>query len=424
MAQTPECCEEYTRRSGLSRRGFLGGVAAAGGVAVTSRVIGDTVLQAAYGAPPGGNVLVVLSFRGGIDGLGVVVPHADPAYAAARPTLKVPTASLICADAQFGLHPQMQPLQWAWDAGEFAAVNAVGLPVPNRSHFHATEEVEDADPTSSTRRGWVNRMVGLNPSPVAYDVVSLATSIPPGMIEGPAPGVAANRLADISLVAAGNDQWGQRRKTALKRVWGGATGPLAAGWKATLGTVDTIEPIASATYTPAVTYPTAWPGGDLSNALKDAARLIKADIGTQVITVDFGGWDMHGGYGRLEWGAMQSYLGAFAKSMSAFLQDLGDLRSRVTVATISEFGRRLEENGSGGLDHGWGNVMLLFGAGVKGGQYHGTWPGLSHGSKRDDDLKVTTDYRQVLGEIVSKRLDKSVSKVFPGASYPAIGVLN
>lgn len=422
---TPDCCDELARTSALSRRRFLGGMAAAGTAAVTTSVFGEALLQASYGATPGGNVLVVLSFRGGIDGLGVVVPHGDAGYAAARPSIKVPTASLIAKDSMFGLHPELQPLQWAWDSKELAVVNAVGLPVANRSHFAATELIEDADPTSSLRRGWVNRMVGLNPSPAPIDAIALGTTIPPTMVEGSAPSVASSELRDIVL--AGAEQpgtWSTRRTTALRTMWAGTGGPLGAAFAATNSTVGTISPLAQADYVPTVPYPDDWPGTDLARALQDAARLIKADIGTQVITIDFGGWDMHTGYGTLEWGRMQSQLGAFAGAVSAFLQDLGALRSRVTLATISEFGRRLAENGSQGLDHGWGNMMLLMGAGVKGGQYHGTWPGLENNGQRDDDLAVTTDYRQVLGEIVHKRFpDKDVTQVFPGLSYAPLGVL-
>ncbi|HSV39440.1 MAG TPA: DUF1501 domain-containing protein [Nocardioidaceae bacterium] len=418
-----DCCDEYARAAMLSRRSFLGAMAAG---AVTTSLVGDTFLQASYGAEPGGNVLVVLSFRGGIDGLGAVVPHGEAAYATARPTTKVPTASLLAKDAMFGLHPQLEPLLWAWNSGELAVVNAVGLPVLNRSHFSATELVEDADAGSSVRRGWINRMVGLNAAPDPIDAVALGTSTPATQVEGPSPTVTAPNLDGILLAGAEDaGEWGTRRLTSLQTMWAGAPGALGRGFESAYATANKVRPIAQAPYTPTVPYPSEWPGEDLAQALMDAARLIKADIGTQVITVDFGGWDMHTGYGTLDWGRMRGQLRAFATATSAFLQDLGPLRSRVTLATISEFGRRLEENGSQGLDHGWGNMMMLMGAGVKGGQYHGSWPGLTHGTRRDDDLKVTTDYRQVLGEIVHKRFpDKDVTKVFPGVSYAPIGVLS
>ncbi|MET1058401.1 MAG: DUF1501 domain-containing protein, partial [Nocardioides sp.] len=125
-----------------------------------------------------------------------------------------------------------------------------------------------------------------------------------------------------------------------------------------------------------------------------------------------GSWDLHTNYGTISWGSMQSSISGLAQSLAAFFQDLGPLRNRVTVVTISEFGRRVAENGSQGFDHGWGNMMLVAGAGVKGGQYYGSWPGLAAGGLTDGDLKVTTDYRNVLGEIVSRRFpDRSVPQL-------------
>ena len=122
----PQSCEEF-QRAGLTRRRLLGGMAAAGATAVTTSIFGDAVRQASFAATTGGNVLVVLSFRGGIDGLGMVVPHGDPAYYEARPTIAVPRSRLWGQDAMFGLHPHLQKLQWLWDKGEMAVVNAVGM---------------------------------------------------------------------------------------------------------------------------------------------------------------------------------------------------------------------------------------------------------------------------------------------------------
>ncbi len=415
---SPDCCTDFLRAASVSRRRFLGGMAAAGATGVVTSVFGDAVRQASYAATTGGNVLVVLSLRGGVDGLGVVVPHGDPAYAAARKQLAVPTAPLIAKDATFGLHPELAPLQWLWDAGQMAAVQAVGLEVPNRSHFAAMELVEDADPTSSVRRGWVNRMIGLDADVSAVEAVHMGDSMPPTMVEGPAPALATNGLSDIGLVGAG-DGYAGRRRTQLDTMWARQSGPLGNAMRSALDAVTTLGGIGR--YTPSASYPTGWPATDLSAALKDTAALIKADVGTEVVSVDFGSWDMHDQYGTLDWGRMQTMLGAFAASVSAFMKDLGALRSKVTLVTISEFGRRVAPNGNGGLDHGWGNMMLLLGGGVKGG-YHGSWPGLA--DLTDGDLSVTTDYRQVLGEVVAKRFPgKSVSQVFPGLVQAPLGVM-
>ena len=436
-AQSP-CCGEFETASRLSRRRFLAALAATTGAAVATSMFGDAVVSSAFGATStagagSGNVLVVLSLRGGIDGLGLVVPHGDPGYYAARPTLAVPAGSLLAADAMFGLHPQLAPLQWLWDQGSLAAVHAVGLPVPNRSHFSAMEEIEDADPTSSTRRGWVNRMIGLPTGTGASDApqqaVQLGSSIVPTELYGPAPVLAAGDLDQITLVGAdtGTDPaWAARRRRSLDQVWAGTAGSgtpaLHSAYRSALTAVDTLAPVARRTYTPTVTYPRAWPATDLSDALKDTARLIKADLGTDVVAIDYGSWDMHADYGTLQYGRMRSMTAGLAGALDAFLRDLGPLRERVTLVTISEFGRRTHENGNRGLDHGWGNVMLLAGAGVKGGRYYGTWPGLGTGP--DDDLAVTTDYRTVLGEVLTRRFpDRTLSKVFPAFTCRPLGLM-
>jgi len=417
------CCEEYARATELSRRRFLGGMAAAGATGVATSLFGQAVRQASFGATTGGNVLVVLSFRGGIDGLGMVVPHGDPAYYAARPTIAVPKNQLVAQDAMFGLHPELAPLKWLWDASELAAVHAVGMDAPNRSHFRAMDLVEDAAPGSSLRQGWVNRMVGLDGDGGAEEAVHLGSSTPPTLVEGPVPTLATASLKDIRLVGTDNG-WAARRTAQLQTTWGATAGSLGLAARSALGTVDRLNGVATQGYTPSVAYPTEWPAPDLAEALRDSAQLIKADLGAEVISVDFGSWDMHDNYGTLAWGEMQTMTRAFADSVDAFMRDLGPLRSKVTVVTISEFGRRVAENGNRGLDHGWGNMMLVMGGGVRGGSYYGSWPGLGSGSLVEGDLKVTTDYRQVLGEVVHRRFpDKDVSQVFPGLPYNPLGVL-
>ena len=151
---------------------------------------------------------------------------------------------------------------------------------------------------------------------------------------------------------------------------------------------------------------------------------IRADVGARVITVDFGGWDMHTDLGNLDAGNMTERLAELAKSVAAFFTDIGSIASRVTVVTISEFGRRVVENGNRGLDHGYGNCMLLLGAGVKGGQVHGRWPGLGTAKLVDGDLDITADYRSVLAEVVRSRFpDTSVPAVFPDFQPEALGAM-
>jgi uncharacterized protein (DUF1501 family) len=264
-------------------------------------------------------------------------------------------------------------------------------------------------------------------TPEPSEAVQLGSSIVPTELYGPSPTLAAGRLSDISLVGADANIWGQRRRTELDRMWAGTgTAALTEAYRSAARTVDLLSTTAASDYVPStgVTYPDAWPGSDLCDALKDTAQLIKADLGTSVVAIDFGSWDMHSDYGTTEWGDMQSMTRAFAGGLSAFMRDLGPLRSRVTVVTISEFGRRIKENGNRGLDHGWGNMMLVAGGGVKGGKYYGTWPGLGTGTQVDADLQVTTDYRNVFAEIVTRRFpDRSVPGVFPGLTYDPLGLM-
>ena len=205
-----DCCETYEKTARLHRRTFLR-AATVGGVLSTT-MFGQAVRQASFGAEIDNNVLVVLSLRGGIDGLGVVVPHGDPAYYAARPKLALPKAPLLAKDAMFGLNSQMAPLLPLWNAGKFAAVQAVGMNQPNRSHFAAMELIEDADPGSAQRVGWVNRMIGLNPGEQATEAVHINSTMTPGMLFGPEATLSTRGLSGLKI--AGTNNATQRRDTA------------------------------------------------------------------------------------------------------------------------------------------------------------------------------------------------------------------
>ncbi len=425
MNTQDDCCQDYERAAGLSRRRFMQGVAAAGAAGVATTMFGDAVRQASFGAT-GGNVLVVISLRGGIDGLGMVVPHGDPAYALARKRIAVPSDSLVAKDAMFGLHPAMKPVEWLFNSGELAAVQAVGMEMPNRSHFLAMEQVEDANPGSDVRRGWVNRMIGLDGDAVPSEAIHLTDSIVPTLFVGDAPTLSTSRLSQIKLTGD-KDRFSAGRRAQIQTMWEQEQNPLGDAVRSALSTVQQLSPIAQQRVVPqnGAVYPRDWPAHDLSDALKDTAHLIRANLGTEVISIDYGSWDMHSNYGRAGYGEMHSMVSGFAAELNAFMRDLGGLRSRVTVVTISEFGRRVAENGNQGLDHGWGNMVLVAGGGVKGGQYYGSWPGLGSGKLIDGDLKVTTDYRNVLGEVVTSRFPgRSVSEVFPSLTYRPLGIMS
>ena len=423
-------CPDFSR-AGMSRRSLLKSSAVLGGGMAMTQMFGEAMMQASFGGTTGGNTMVVISLRGGIDGMGMVVPYGDPGYYTARPHTAVPASSLICKDSMFGLHPKMAPLQKYWSSGELAAVQAVGLPVANRSHFSAIEAVEDAAPGSSLRSGWINRMVGVantsgsHSDPQCLDAVQLGMNFPTTALGGDAPTLAATDLSGLQISGLDADYVTQRY-SSLATAWAGATGPLANGNSEAVaiskGPGKNLKAMAD---NPNVTYPTVWNAAPFAAPLKSAAKLIRANLGTDVIAIDAGNWDLHTNYGNLTGGTMQSNIDGLAQALAAFLDDLSTARQRVTVVTLTEFGRRVAENGSQGFDHGWGTMMLLAGAGVRGGRYYGTWPGLDGASVADGDLKVTTDYRTVLTEVVQRRFsDRSTAQMFPGfTGYSPLGFM-
>ncbi len=419
MTETTRCCPEFGH---TSRRGFLRGVAGVAGAAVLTRTVGDAFTQVSFGADANPNVLVVLSMRGGADGLSLVVPHADEAYALARPKIAVPTSALLAKDSAFGLHPNLQPLLPMWNAGRFGAVHAVGLPQPNRSHFAAMELVEDADPGSPERRGWINRMIGQIGTAAPQDAVQLGSAIVPTSLYGVSPVLALGKIDKVGLPGPPDAETQRLRRVAYDMLWQGQPGPLGRGARSALTTATNLKSINGVVVQPQ--NGARYPAGDLGTTLSETATLIRARIGARVITVDYGDWDMHINVGTTDEGAMAGNVTELAESLAAFFTDLGTLGSTVTVVTISEFGRRLQENGNRGLDHGYGSSMFLLGEGVRGGQVHGQWPGLAESALVDGDLAVTRDYRSVLTEVVKARFpDVNSSQVFPGFLPETVGTM-
>lgn len=376
--------------------------------------------QTSYAAGPVERILIVLSMRGAVDGMSLVVPHGDPVYYQARPRIAVPSDRLLVPDAMFGLHPSLAPLEPMWTAGKMAAIHATGLPTPNRSHFSAMEAVEDADPGSSARVGWINRLIGDGGSTDPLRAIQFGSGVGSTAITGPQPVLATTTVDGVRLAGTWDTSSEKARHKAMKKVWGGTHGSLGDGARTALRVVsdfaavrDTADdPINGALYR----------SGGLADALHSAARTIRAGVGAEVITIDSGNWDHHDWLGTPDGGNFKDSTDEFAINVAAFFTELGADAAKVTLVTISEFGRRLTENANMGLDHGYGNAMLVLGAGVNGGRYYGRWPGLTPGS--DADLLVTTDYRSVLSEVITARLGTSVATVFPHFVPEAVGAVS
>jgi uncharacterized protein (DUF1501 family) len=420
MIEMTNCgCDENRT---LSRRGFLGRAAGAGAAAALATMIGDGVASRyAFAATPStytGDTLVVVSLRGGFDGLSAVVPHGDADYYRARPTIGVPKASLIGGDAMFGLHPALAPLLPLWKGGQLAAVHAVGHPNPTRSHFAAMEEMERAAAGTSVRTGWLDRMLGLSGATSPWTGVSMGGTNPTRSLAGPSPDLG---LASLDGFAMAGDAPGVPMAQTLRALHQGAPPPLATTALAATDALATVAGLPA--YTPAngAVYPDTAP----ARALRDVARLIKARVGMRAACVDVGDWDMHAGLGTAVAGQqMYTHLAELAAALAAFATDLGsDGLANVTLLTLSEFGRRVAENGSRGTDHGHGNAMFVLGGGVRGGRVFGRWPGLAPGALVAGDLAASTDYRAVIGELLQKRCGVgSLAEVFPGVAPAALGL--
>ncbi len=404
------CCDEY---AGISRRGLFRGAALIG----ATTAFGSAVVTAAAAAPTEADaVLVVLSLRGAADGLSLVVPHSDPVYYQARPQIAVPADRLLARDATFGLHPELSPLLPLWNAGRLAAVHGTGLPAPNRSHFAAMEELEDADPGSPARRGWLNRLIGVDAHESPLEGFALGGGVLPTSLYGDDPALSATDVSSVGI--AGDDQWDPQdlRRKSLHTLWDRSTSPTGRAMRSMFAAVDAFAPVKETTDNRG-----SYPRGDLGAAMASAARVVRGNVGVSVITVDHGDWDMHSDLGTLEWGGMRNNTAELAAAVAAFFGDLGNQASKVTLVALSEFGRRVAQNANYGLDHGYGNAMFLAGAGVKGGRYYGTMPRLT--GDHDSDVPVTTDYRSVLAEVVTTRFGVSSAAVFPSFQPESVGVM-
>jgi uncharacterized protein (DUF1501 family) len=403
----------------VSRRAVLGGVAGLAGLGMVNGLgpLGSTQL-AFGGAGYDGDVVVVVSLRGGFDGLSAVVPIGDPHYRQNRPTIGIPASQLHQLDKTFGLHDAMSPLLEFWRDGTLALVHAVGQKDPTMSHFEAMEEMERAAPGSSVRTGWIERMSGAAGHGSSFAETSVGPATAPASMSGGYPATAMPALKSFSLSGAGDDAATWHK--ALRKLNHGAPDVIAKPAATTLTALRTTQSLSTADYKPSngASYPT----NDVGDSLSNVAQLIKAKVGLRVAAVDCGNWDMHVGLGGPDDGWMHDNLSGFSNALAAFAADLGSTMSRVVVVTLSEFGRRVMENDSGGVDHGHGNAVFVMGGGIRGGSVYGHWPGLGPHDLVLGNLKGTTDYRTILAEILEKRCGLSGHRVFPGLGASRLGL--
>ncbi len=375
---------------------------------------------APHNVAPRGDTLVVIFLRGAADILNMVVPHGEDAYYAMRPTLGVARPDdnvkkkeerAIDLDGFFGFHPSMSALLDAWASGQLAIIHACGAPDESRSHFKAMELMERGVASATNggpASGWIGRHLATlntgNSSPLR--AVGMGTR-PQRSLSGSVPVSALRSIADFHL--GGDPRALQQMRAALNVVY--EDDVLG---QDTLSIMDTLETLDPNNYqSPFTTYPDS----EFGLALKQTAMLIKAEVGLEVSAIDVGGWDTHFAQGSTI-GLMPNLMKDLADGMAAFHADMQEHMRNLTVVTMSEFGRRASENGSLGTDHGHGSMMMVMGGSVDGGKVHGEWPGLEDGQMiGPGDLAVTTDYRDVLSEVLQKRLNNpATDQIFPDYS--------
>jgi len=398
-----------------TRRVFL----KAGGISlVTFGAVPKLLVRAALAAEaPRRRSLVVLFQRGACDGLNVVAPWSDPDYRAARPTIALAAPGqadgVLDLDGHFGLHPALAPLLPLWKDGRLAAVHAIGSPDATRSHFDAQDFMESGTPgRKATEDGWMNRFLTGRPEPEPRPLraVSLTQTLPRSL-QGTAPAVAMANLRSFSI--PGIPDKGAAR--GFEDMYAGAVGDalqdsLEATSREAFDAMEALHRANPAQYTPA---PGAdYPRGPLGDALRQLAQLLKSDLGVELAFLEAGGWDHH----VAEAAQLRQRLGELGGALAAFHADLGSRMDDVVLVTLTEFGRTVRENGSRGTDHGHGSVSLVLGGRVRGGSVHGRWPGMRPKDLYEGrDLPVTTDFRDLLAELLSGHLGATdLGPVFPG----------
>jgi uncharacterized protein (DUF1501 family) len=376
--------------------------------------------QLAFAAPGGAApplTLVCIFLRGAVDGLSLVVPYSDPAYYKARPTIGIAPpkhkGGVLDLDGRFGLHPRLGALKPAFDAGELAFVHAVGSPHPTRSHFEAQDYMETATPGERRRDGWLGRCLPDQAEGDSLRLPRVALSPrTPLALRGPGPVLSTPGLERFQLRAPGGLR--PRIETAFAQMYTEEPSVSARAGANALRVAEQLHELGVAEYKAehGAVYEKS------ATQLRDAAFLIKADLGLRVAWIDLGGWDTHQAQGDAEKGRLPTLLDGLGKGLSAFRRDLGPRLERVVVLVMSEFGRTVEQNGTQGTDHGHGTAMMLLGGSVNGRKVHGHFPGLAPEQRYEGrDLAVTTDFRDVFAELAQHVGSVELGAVLPGYAF-------
>jgi len=406
----------------VSRRFFIksSGVALAT-FAATPSFLKRAVLAQTASSGKDNPIVIAIFQRGAMDGISAVIPFGDKNYYSVRPNIAIPEPKTGNADAAldldgyFALHPALSAFKPIYDEGHLAIVHAVGSPDTTRSHFDAQDYMEAATPgNKGTPDGWLNRFMQVKKEPSAspFRAVSFTANLPRTLL-GQAPAIAMTNIGDFGVRAGqGNGQVAKGFEELYSQSMGDA---LHGTGKEAFEAVKMLKKANPQQFQAA--NGASYPRSPFGNSLLQIAQLIKADIGVEVAFTDVGGWDTHANQGNSR-GQLANRLQDFSQGIAALYKDLGDRMRNVVILTMTEFGRTIRQNGSGGTDHGHASCLFVAGGPVKGGKVYGKWPGLSTDQLYEGrDLALTTDFRDVFGEIAARHMRAgNVGSIFPGYS--------
>lgn len=388
----------------VDRRGFvLGSLWGLGGLATRSAGLRPT--------PGPGRTLVLIQLSGGNDGLSMLVPFGDDAYAGARKATRIGADEVMRLDERVGLNPKLARSRALFEQGRLALFEGVGYPQPNRSHFRSLDIWHAADARGrAVDTGWIGRCIERLENPAAHAVVHF----------GPRPPFALHsaRHAPLSLTTGLLAATDPARAAAEGSALGLATpAPPANETVASLRTLLSETEASMATLRGALTRRSPkgdYPSSEFGQDLRRAAALIHAELGVRVCSLELDGFDTH----REQRARHDRLLAELDRGLDAFFQDLqrSEAGRETLVVLFSEFGRRVEENASGGTDHGAAGLALALGARVRGG-LHGAPPRLD--ALEDGDLAFTTDFRSLYAGAIEHAFALDPAAVL-GAAYPRI----
>jgi uncharacterized protein (DUF1501 family) len=362
---------------------------------------------------PTPNKLVVIFLRGGADGLAILTPFFEDRYYKIRPNIALAEKDLVKLDGRFGLHPGLKPLENLVAQKRVLGIHAVGSFDRTRSHFEAMSAMERglADDGAGPASGWLGRYLAASATPEQTPLRAVAFgSTMPDAFRGGLNSVSLDSISQYRL--NGN---AEERKQLVAQLRDLCSQDKDAASEAGLSTLRVLEALQALEMPKTRNGNLKYPETGLGNGLKETAMMIKGDVGMEVAFLNMGGWDTHVAQGSTV-GWIHGLISELGQALAAFAEDLGPELDRTTIIVKSEFGRRVYENGGLGTDHGRAGAMLVLGGGLKRTGAYADWPTLEPDQLEDPgDLRVTTDYRTVLAELLHKRQGFADSAtVFPG----------